>query len=106
MWAELAPGEADFLRAELGFFSAVTSVSGALYPVPKDQRRVAAADLVRKARPRPAQSPDLRRVICPKDQRRVVPRTSFSASRTAPLFATGMCYRYPGTFHVRARLLA
>ena len=59
VWAELAPGEADFLRAELGFFSAVTAVSGALYPVPKDQRRVAAADLVRKARPWPAQSPNL-----------------------------------------------
>ena len=51
MWAELAPGEADFLHAELDFFGAVTGVSGALYPVPKDQRRVAAAELVRKARP-------------------------------------------------------
>ena len=50
MWAELAPADAEFLRAELGYFGAVTGVSGALYPVPKDQRRGAAAELVRKAR--------------------------------------------------------
>ena len=56
VWAELAPGDADFLHAELDFFGAVTGVSGALYPVPKDQRRVAAAELVRKARPAQAYS--------------------------------------------------
>ncbi|KAK9840723.1 hypothetical protein WJX81_000166 [Elliptochloris bilobata] len=48
VWAEAAPAEAEFLRAELDFFGAVTGVSGALYPVPKDHRRVAAAELVRK----------------------------------------------------------
>jgi len=50
VWAELAPADAEFLRAELGYFGAVTGVSGALYPVPKDQRRAAAGELVRKAR--------------------------------------------------------
>ncbi len=50
VWAELAPADTEFLRAELGYFGAVTGVSGALYPVPKDQRRAAAGELVRKAR--------------------------------------------------------
>ena len=35
------------LRAELAYFDAVTSVSGALYPVPKDERKNEAVRLVR-----------------------------------------------------------
>ncbi len=36
------------LQAELDFFDEVTEVSGRLYPVPKDQRKGAAVDLLRQ----------------------------------------------------------
>ena len=36
------------LQAELDFFDEVTDVSGRLYPVPKDQRKGAAVDILRQ----------------------------------------------------------
>ena len=41
-------GSAACLQAELDFFDQVTEVSGQLYPVPKDQRKGAAVDFLRK----------------------------------------------------------
>ncbi len=38
----------DFLSAELSFFDAVTEISGALYPVPKDERKAGAVRLARE----------------------------------------------------------
>ena len=42
------------VQAELDFFDAVTEVSGRLYPVPKDQRKGAAVDFLRKLEARPS----------------------------------------------------
>ena len=43
------PAEAlEFLTEELGFFDAVTDISGALYPVPKDERKAGAVRLARE----------------------------------------------------------
>jgi len=41
------------LQAELDFFDDVTDVSGQLYKVPKDQRKGAAVDILRKLEARP-----------------------------------------------------
>ena len=43
------------LQAELDFFDDVTDVSGQLYKVPKDQRKGAAVDILRKLEARPLQ---------------------------------------------------
>ena len=40
----------DYVRAELDFFEAVTSVSGKLYAVPKDERKAAAVSIVKQVR--------------------------------------------------------
>ena len=40
----------DYVRAELDFFEAVTSVSGKLYAVPKDERKAAAVAVVKQVR--------------------------------------------------------
>ena len=43
------PGEVlEFLSAELSFFDAVTEISGALYSVPKDERKAGAVRLARE----------------------------------------------------------
>ena len=47
-WKSLSPAKMEFLKAELDFFDQVTNVSGKLYPVPKDERKAAAVDIVRK----------------------------------------------------------
>ena len=47
------PGEVlEFLSAELSFFDAVTEISGALYSVPKDERKAGAVQLAREVRRR------------------------------------------------------
>ena len=38
----------EFLKAELDFFDTVTNISGALYPVPKDERKGAAVERARQ----------------------------------------------------------
>ncbi len=43
------------MQAELDFFDDVTDVSGQLYKVPKDQRKGAAVDILRKLQARPLQ---------------------------------------------------
>ena len=48
VWSSLTPEILAYLKAELEFFDKVTNVSGKLYPVPKDERRIAAAELVRQ----------------------------------------------------------
>ena len=37
-----------YLQSELDFFSAVTSISGELYPVPKDERKAGAVRLAKR----------------------------------------------------------
>lgn len=39
-----------FLNAELDFFDSVTNISGALYPVPKDERKATAVKLAHEVR--------------------------------------------------------
>lgn len=39
-----------FLRAELAFFDAVTGISGALYKVPKEERKAAAVREAKQVR--------------------------------------------------------
>ena len=51
VWSSLTPEILAYLKAELEFFDKVTNVSGKLYPVPKDERRTAAAELVRQVHP-------------------------------------------------------
>ena len=48
VWSSLTPEILAYLKAEIEFFDQVTNVSGKLYPVPKDERRTAAAELVRQ----------------------------------------------------------
>ena len=48
VWQALPADMSEYVRAEVGFFDAVTEVSGSLYPVPKDQRRAAAVEYIRK----------------------------------------------------------
>ena len=40
----------EFLSAELSFFDAVTDISGALYSVPKDERKAGAVRLAHEVR--------------------------------------------------------
>ena len=48
---EQMPGDdLAFLRAELAFFDNVTGISGALYKVPKDERKAAAVSKAREVR--------------------------------------------------------
>lgn len=44
----MPPEVLDFLTAELGFFDTVTDISGALYTVPKDERKAGAVKLARE----------------------------------------------------------
>lgn len=52
IWSSLTPDIQAYLKAELDFFDQLTNVSGKLYPVPKDERRSAAAELVRQVVPK------------------------------------------------------
>ena len=46
---EQMPAEVlEFLKAELDFFDSVTKISGALYPVPKDERKAGAVKLAQE----------------------------------------------------------
>ena len=47
VWSAMPPDKLARLAAELEYFDAVTAVSGALYPVPKDERKNEAVRLVR-----------------------------------------------------------
>ena len=46
----MPPDVLEFLTAELGFFDMVTDISGALYSVPKDERKAGAVKLAREVR--------------------------------------------------------
>lgn len=48
VWKAMAPEVLEHLKAELHFFSELTDVSGKLYPVPKDERKAGAVQLVQK----------------------------------------------------------
>ncbi|KAK9812698.1 hypothetical protein WJX72_002251 [[Myrmecia] bisecta] len=48
VWRCLPPDKTLYLRAELAFFDEVTSVSGQLFPVPKDERKAAAMKIVKR----------------------------------------------------------
>ena len=45
---QMPPDVMEFLTAELGFFDSVTGISGALYSVPKDERKAGAVRLARE----------------------------------------------------------
>ena len=45
---QMPPEVLEFLTAELGFFDKVTDISGALYSVPKDERKAGAVKLARE----------------------------------------------------------
>jgi phosphatidylinositol 4-kinase len=48
VFEEMPQDGLEFLEAELGFFDKVTNISGALYPVPKQDRKAAAVKLARE----------------------------------------------------------
>jgi len=48
VWSAMPADKLARLRAELAYFDAVTAVSGALYPVPRDERKNEAVKLVRE----------------------------------------------------------
>ena len=50
----MPPEVLEFLTAELGFFDTVTDISGALYTVPKDERKASAVKLAREVSCPPA----------------------------------------------------
>ncbi len=45
---QMPPEVLEFLTAELSFFDKVTDISGALYSVPKDERKAGAVKLARE----------------------------------------------------------
>jgi uncharacterized protein YpmB len=45
VWEVQTEDKKGRLKAELDFFDAVTSISGKLYPVPRDERKAAAVKL-------------------------------------------------------------
>lgn len=48
VWADMSPGRLEQLKAELAYFDDLTSVSGKLYSVPKDERKASAVGLVER----------------------------------------------------------
>ncbi len=51
VWESLGAQQVAFLKAEMAFFDAVTDVSGKLYPVPKYNRRIKAAEFLAVGHP-------------------------------------------------------